>query len=428
MRLMNLIGPMCLIGLISSCSSELEGPGTEVEKERTPIQLVGYMPSYVEQTSPTSEARGRNNSQFSILNSQFSNGLTRTDPEWEPPTGYSLYTPSPQKTTAIGTFFTKDSPSEYIERRIFFNNNETDDPADDHWYVEGKEAPTGDFYIYGYMPYNAANVTIEPETVDEVTGYQKGAVLTFTDMNSISTMDICVIVGASHGTNAYTPVSLQTGKFGLCTMKKGGSGYENYLFLLMEHLYAKLEFCFRVDAEYAALRTIKLRKVELMGYTYTLGNLSDKEVMKEKGDIIVELKANNTGTSPIINDILFRPDNTSNDMSPELLFEGDEELPTLTYTTETAYVPYFNLSGSGKVFYVLRSTYDVYDNNPSPGHPEGNLIRQGCVAENLIVPNDRFNLSQLSRGTKYTLQLTVMPTYLYMMSEPDLDNPSVTLE
>jgi hypothetical protein len=443
MRLMNLIGPMCLIGLISSCSSELEGPGTEVEKERTPIQLVGYMSPYTEQAS---EARGRGDSQFSMPNSQWSmvndqwsmvngqwsmvndqwsmvNGMTRTEPAWMPE-GYSLYTPPTDRTTAIGAFFTQDSPSPtHTDRRIFFSNNGTDaDTSDDHWYVEGKEPPTGDFYLYGYMPYNAATVSIAANDT-----YAEGATLTFNDMNCISTKDICVVVGASHGTDTDTPATpqgLHIGKFG-CTMKAGGSGNENYLFLLMEHLYAKLEFSFRVDNSapyyYANLRTIKLRKVELMGYTYTLNNLSDAVVMKEKGDFVVELKSNDTDTSPIVNDILFVPDGSSKDMSPELLFEGDEELPTLTYTTETAYVPYFNLSGSGKVYYVLRSTYDVYDK-------QGNLIRQGCVAENLIVPNERFSLRQLSRGYKYTLQLTVMPTYLYMMSEPDLDNPSVAWE
>ena len=84
-------------------------------------------------------------------------------------------------------------------------------------------------------------------------------------------------------------------------------------------------------------------------------------------------------------------------------------------------MPYVNLSGSGKVMYILRSTYDVYDK-------QNNLIRKGCVAENTIVPQERFNIKQFNRGHKYTLRLTVMPTYLYMLSEPDLNNPSVDFD
>ena len=172
--------------------------------------------------------------------------------------------------------------------------------------------------------------------------------------------------------------------------------------------------------KYASLRTIKLRKLELTSYTYTLDNLSDATIMKKKGDITVNLAANNTGTSPIESTIYFTPDNTSGNMDPILLFEDEdgEELPSVGYTTETGYVPYFNLSGSGKVLYVLRSTYDVYDK-------QNNLIRKGCVAENTIVPQERFNIKQFSRGHKYTLRLTVMPTYLYMLSEPDLNNPTI---
>ena len=77
---------------------------------------------------------------------------------------------------------------------------------------------------------------------------------------------------------------------------------------------------------------------------------------------------------------------------------------------------------------MLRTTYDVYDNNPSEGHPEGNLIRQKCVAENKIIPQQLFtNVSSLARGYMYTINLTIEPTYLYMLSEPDLDNPAVVI-
>ena len=438
MRLIGLMWLMCLIGLMGSCTSDMvqsvaepepEQQQVEEEEQGVPIGLECYVRDYG--VYEPDEANG-------------AKGMTRAEPSWMP-SGYSTFIGTGSK--AIGAFFTADSPAESKEKkRIWFHTDEN------KWYIEGKEITTGDFYIYGYMPFNAADVDVSPNTVGGDTSYEKGAIMTFNDMKSVMTKDICVIVGASHGYKTSTdppeilpanpPADLAIGKFGLCNMKSGeGSGNENYLFLLCEHLYARLEFKFRVDNSapyyYASLRTIKLRKVELTGYTYTLSNLSDKKVMKDKGNFTVNLVANNTGSSPVDGSILFTPDPTSDNMSPELLFESEEgePLPKSTdkypedyvdvslrgkdkYTIETGYVPYFNLSGSTKVCYVLRSTYDVYDK-------KGNLVRQNCVAENLIVPNERFNQAQLYRGEKYELQLTVMPTYLYQLSEPDLDNPGM---
>ena len=412
---------------ITSCSSELEGPGTGEEKG-TPIQIVGYVPSYMEDAptaspaspQPSPKERGTYDSQWStpkgsragsenevaMVNGQWSmvNGLTRT--EWTPPTGYSLHTG--EGTTAVGAFFTT-SPSTSDPRRIYYHTTEG------KWYVSGADAPAADtYYLYGYVPYNAANVSITPNDT-----YAKGATLTFNNMKSVMTKDICVIVGAKDGTSETEVTGLQPGKFST-TLKAA----DNYLFLLCEHLYAKLEFSFRVGTEYATLRKIKLRKVELMGYTYTLDNLTDITPMKETGNFTVNLTANNTGESPLGDDvILFTPNGSSDDLPPVLLFESEDgvQLPADSYTTETAYVPYFNLSGAGKICYKLRTTYDVYDR-------KDNLTRKGCVAENLIVPKERFNKNQLQRGYQYTLQLTVMPTYLYVLSEPDLDNPSVVWE
>jgi len=384
--------------VLAGCTSDEVGP----ERKDTPIQIVGYVPSYMDPPTPF---RGRNYSHLSPVTCQLStaNSLTRT--EWTPPEGYSLYTGNENGTTALGAFFTSGTESD--KRRIYYHT------VENKWYIEG-ESPSGSKYLYGYIPYNAADVTIAPNGID----YSNGATLTFNNMKSVMTTDACVIVGAKEGANANTtPEGLQPGKF-----YTNLTANNNHLYLLCEHLYSKLEFCFRVGAEYAALRTIKLRKVELIGYTYTLDNLSDKTPMKEKGSLTVTLTANDQGISPLGEDvILFTPNESSAVMPPILLFEGEEALPSDTYTSETAYVPYFNLSGSGKVLYILRTTYDVYDT-------KGNLIRKGCVAENQIVPKERFSKNQLQRGYKYTLQLTVVPTYLYVLSEPDLDNPTVTLE
>ena len=76
---------------------------------------------------------------------------------------------------------------------------------------------------------------------------------------------------------------------------------------------------------------------------------------------------------------------------------------------------------------VVTCTYDVYDWDTSK-NANGNLIRKDCTATNTIPLSliDRF--TEAERGKKYTLNLAVKPTYLYVMSDPDLNNPTMSVE
>ena len=69
-----------------------------------------------------------------------------------------------------------------------------------------------------------------------------------------------------------------------------------------------------------------------------------------------------------------------------------------------------------------KSTYKyTYDKN-------GNLIRQDCKATNTMVLEDLLREQTVTeRGKRYTINMTIQPTYLYMLSEPDLNNPTVTI-
>ena len=70
---------------------------------------------------------------------------------------------------------------------------------------------------------------------------------------------------------------------------------------------------------------------------------------------------------------------------------------------------------------ILTSTYDVYDR-------KGNLIRLNCKATNTMVLKDMLTDQTVTeRGKRYTINMTIQPTYLYMLSEPDLDNPTVII-
>ena len=78
---------------------------------------------------------------------------------------------------------------------------------------------------------------------------------------------------------------------------------------------------------------------------------------------------------------------------------------------------------------ILTSTYDVYDKNATSEHPEGNLVRKDCKATNTIPLSALIgeHFEGLRRGYKYVISMTIKPTYLYVLSEPDLNNPSVEI-
>ena len=248
--------------------------------------------------------------------------------------------------------------------------------------------------------------------------------------------DVCFIVGAKHGNKVgdADPVpatensKVAVGDF-TCHIQKSTS---NYIFLLFDHLYAALRFRFRVDDQYATLRAIKLKKLELLAYQDEACSIR----MTKKVSASVTLRANSTGDSPVVLVTDFTPQGTTpmdpvpiynNVLNPVLLPTGryplDYEVAALRgtykYTDNMGFVP------KTSSYYLLRSTYDVYDLD-ADGNPR-NIVRQNCVAENKIDPRNRFKQESLDRGYMYTLRFTVKPTYLYVLSEPDLDNPTMTL-
>lgn len=421
MRLIGKVGILFFIlqasFLISSCSTDQTEPLPEPEPETdpgVPVQVVSYVREYTDNEQQTKENRW----------------MTRTDPEpvWEAPDGYELLPNS----VAIGSFFTSGSSKQ--ARRIYYG-------SDSKWYMyKDMVEPAGSYQLYGYAPYDAATPFNETVTGSDISGnntFADGAVITLKGLSTVMSEDLCVLVGARHGSNNYTPESpgLKRGKFD-CDIKAGGSGNENHLFMLFDHLCAALVFRFRVDENYARLRTIKLKRLTLTAYTYT-DDSSTATKMGKNMDVTVTLLANNEGASPIQN-VVFS-ESYGDDMQQVEIFNdvlhGGTQLPSgkdgdgqYIYTEEAGYVPYFNLTPNKKVLYKLLSTYDVYDKNITEGHPDGNLIRENCEAENTILIQDKFGNSQLDRGYKYNLKITVMPTYLYVLSEPDLDNPSVVVE
>ncbi|MBR2237209.1 MAG: hypothetical protein IJ887_04945 [Prevotella sp.] len=321
---------------------------------------------------------------------------------------------------SIGVFLTKDDGSP-LETTFFYKKTS----EGSRWQMSLDEIPGGDYHIYGYIPEEDA----ESATVSANGSYSNGAVLDIIGLKTVTASDVCVIVGAkddpSYNSNvaSYTVPGLQQGQFDVRFYSSEGA--KNYVFLLFDHLYSGLRFGFTIDSEYAKLRTIKLRKLELIAYS-TDANAG----VKAKYNARITLKKNTDGKTPIVGSVVFTPDDTSADVAPEPIFDWKDNPANYVTLSTTAPSEFMGCFVPGDhTYFKLRSTYDVFDKNVTNAHPEGNLIREGCQSENTIDLRDFFGERlTTTRGHCYTFTFTVQPTYLYVLSEPDLDNPTVTMQ
>ena len=360
--------------------------------------------------------------------------LTRSGETWTPPTPYvtydrlngRFYNQKDLVNKSIDAFFTQDGQTP-LEGTFFYKE------ADQSWYLNMDLEETTN-YLYGFIPKeDASSATIVSYNGSEADGnnsYSNGAVLTINELNTVTPSDVCVIIGAQNGTaidnDANDDGRLRAGHFAVTTKATSKDNPaqpgSNYIFLLFDHLYSSLRFRFSVDEGYASLRTIKLRRLELTA-TDKSGN-----GIKAKYNATITLKSNNTGSSPIVDKVIFTPVATSADVPYVPLFDGETELKVVKTAADSP--EYLGCFVPGDNYYFkLRCTYDVYDKNVTSEHPEGNLIRQGCQAENTIdLTDNKFGGEDLKvmRGHCYSFKIKVQPTYLYVLSEPDLDNPTMS--
>lgn len=254
-------------------------------------------------------------------------------------------------------------------------------------YVEVKQKQ---YYVYGFLPSEAAmgGATIAPYDND----FAKGAVLTIKDLPAASSSDVCVITGVQDATSADAEIDLHLGKFAYQGKQKG----QNYVGVLLDHLYSEIDFLLKVDADYHALRHIKLTKMTL------------KSVGRDKATATVTIAANETDSNPIVTLSWGASGSTSN----AVIFENEAGTEISTDAIEFGEVRGFSAPAASNSL-VIVCEYDVYD-------IEGNLVRPGCKAEN----NLSLKVQTLKPGEKSVVTITIKPTYLYVLSEPDLDNPT----
>lgn len=358
----NIIGLWVLALLMIACTSDTE----TVPQDSDMLQLIPFM-------RPAEEV------------------TTRAD---YVPEGYESFKDVyiiPDGTTSLsfGIFMTEagDTPPAKMGL-ITYRGQDANDV--DQW-RSAVEVKQKDYYVYGFLPTEAAEggATVAPYNGD----FANGAMLTIKDMPAVSKYDVCVITGVQDASRADEEIDLHLGLFAYHGKPKG----QNYVGVLIDHLFSEIDFFFKVDPEYHALRQIKLKKLTL------------KSVGRDKVDATVSLLANAAGQNPIGNITTTSPSGSSD----VVLFENTTGKDITTDATAFGEVRGFSAPATSNTLSIA-CEYDVYDTN-------GNLVRQNCKAEN----NLSMKVPSLKPGEKAVVTITIRPTYLYVLSEPDLDNPTI---
>ncbi len=251
------------------------------------------------------------------------------------------------------------------------------------------------YYMYGYMPKNDTYISsiAKPEGSD----YSTGADLTLSNLPVFTSKDICVTVGVRRVTENSDYTVAAEGNFGYLS----GLSADNWVNLLMGHLYCDLILKFKVDADYNDLRLIKLKSVKLQ---CTYGDKIQAKVLLRSGSGLGEASIvySKYGAGTSTDHYFLETTDTPVDLDASATDLGSIYCPPII----------FDYAGTNM---NLVCTYDVYD-------------RQGHLMRGDITVVNNFRLSHIQHGEKTTVTVTVAPTYLYMLGDYDLDNPTIIVE
>lgn len=332
----------------------------------------------------------------------------------------SLYpVPINREFTTVGTFLAEDKYSTYSSISGYFRYDK-----DNHWTsTVGIKADTHN-YIFGYMPSNTGTVqaTItklpDDDPGDDVPPtWAKGAKMSLRNLPAATPADVCIVVGVLKAevpnskpvdwspkpiTDADVVRVLRQGQY-----YYPGTESDNYVYLLLEHIYANINVELQVDPQYAELRNIVLKDVFVR--------------VKLPSQVNCDLELCNDPKNPI-KDIKFSNGSGAESVTRARLFTSDDRmlLSTSPQSVPVYFSPYLPSEGFDYEFH-----YDVYDKKGIDAtHPYGNLVRENCVAIN----HWSIHGYSVEAGKSFKATVTVKPTYLFMLSEPDLDNPSFELK
>ena len=261
-----------------------------------------------------------------------------------------------------------------------------------------KVKPGEDYHVFGFLPSNANALTEETNGNSSVTvnSETQTATMTIENLASLSTKDVCVVIGVK-GKLKEEDEKVVAGSFKYHAPEDTEEGFG--VSLLVDHLFAAIEFNMCVGATYNAIRTIKLKKVVM------------RSTNAKKVTAVITLTMNDEGTN--LMNVDFTPTETAQEETT--LYESEDENGTaLDVNTPIEFRGFYSASLGSTL--SIESTYDICDK-------DGNKIDENRKSVN----NLSKVLSNIARGKKVQLNLTVIPTYLYILSDNDPNNPTIVV-
>ena len=242
----------------------------------------------------------------------------------------------------------------------------------------------GTFRLYGFMP-DDPSLTASLQNVTTV-----DAQIKLENVNPLTTIDYCVVTGVRQVETASDHTSATRGMFSFDYY----SYRQNYINLFLDHLMSRLVFNMKISHTYDAVRTIKVKKM-----TLKLADISSMSVTVTFSD--------NHGISAIS----YFPTGAA---ANSCIIENEEK--TLTTSPAAICTGYMVPDNVFINKLELETEFEVYNK-------KGNKIAERTAVNKLTEP-----LAELQRGEERTLLLTIDPSYLYVLSDPDLDNPTITID
>ena len=294
----------------------------------------------------------------------------------------------------MGTCLTRSASvalSDQMQLEFFLTNGTASQKRQFTYYATGNlwrsnaTVKVGDSYdIYGYMPAQEASSSSIALMHDD---YSEGAVVSLNGLKAVAEKDVCFIAGIAGGTSVTAASDITEWNY----LYTGEDVGENHVNILLDHLYTAISLNFKIGATYAQLRTIKLKEVRLEPSSSSLVNVSIRQPAGAAPTVTYSAGSGSADVPTLFSDATGTALSTETALSMETWV-----IPSLTGLT-------------------LVCIYDVYDK-------AGNCVRQNQTARNSLDGK-----VTMTRGTRTTLNLTVAPSYLYVLSDDDLDNPTVEL-
>ena len=174
------------------------------------------------------------------------------------------------------------------------------------------------------------------------------------------------------------------------TLTVNENDQEKNVILKMDHLMAKITPRIYLNSTYAQMRSIKIKKVEFWVDGGT--NTHSASVTYTDDSYSIAWSAGENV-----------PDNRIT------AYETDEPVTLTTTKGEQEYGHCYLCPNQSTENLKMRVTYDVYDTANA-------LTRENAVAENQI---KRLTGQAINAGTNYKLNIQIVPTYLYSLSDND---------